>query len=1721
MEVPADPRYGSTSAGFQDAIARMQAQQAAITALEAKEAELQGIEEKGTGTTRTNIVARLDAAAAIERQTAALGPLAGSLTREIELLGANTEAWRANAIARGRSGAGAATGVGSAAASGGVVPSARAAESEARAVASLDAKLAVMQAASLASAQNVLRTSSLPVAQGALPSAERQLLGSGPVYPAGGAGTYLGQPGALRLGERPGAGAFVGGPGGLARTTTRQSSLGLPAGQFDTAAIGEYSAAEERLIGINQAVAGSIREVGAAQIEANSAFNLSVAEYAASSNALSQHGALSTEFISSFARGEATLSEFGTALTATIGKFAGWAVAGGLVYSAFEGVKRVILGAESGATGVAQLERAIPGLDKRKAVEGFREVSERVNVAPHQVAEAQFYAARAGFHSQDESLKAGETALLATKLDEVPIQDATKGLGALHIAFGINADAIRQVFNELDVGQLKFNARLNQTLPQMGRAASAFANAGGTVQQLTTQLVEVVGATGGGGGSGGGNPATFLLREAASNLVRPSAEQTIRRYGYDPKWAAQNVGAFNERLQDRAAIKPGQPGYLTPEDKSEIARAIGGGGAQGGRYGIALLNAGTSGRAAEVRAGLATAGDSSAQDLAHKKDQLNEQFHAIGYSFERLGLELGTGGATKAAEDFLSVLKLISEGLEKAAKPLGTVGHVLGEIPGPVQQLGTVAALGALATRFGRSDKALGLSKPLSEIPGLGGLNSDAKEQLRHLQRTTSEGATFATQQASRSAAANLSANYGVRSAVSEQARFAASREGQELLALPPTDTSERATALRSKAAAYSDKITTVEARAAQTNQQLLSDRELEADFAQKKAKLSDKSRSIQQRVQGAAQEDLVAATSGKPQVPLVGGAGGVGTAYEAAGGIVEEGGAKLGDSLDIAAADTRGGATAVNESFQGAALQVKEGGLQVLTAFRTLATEGALGLGVGGTRGVLGDAAGGARGIAAGGALGAGALFSGIGSKILPAFFAAYIGSTIAELAGSTIGGKPGKVVGGIGSDVAVGAGLGLLFGAPEIGAAAGGLYGVAQQVEKSEGSGFAGMIAKVEKIRKQEVEALKRQRENGGKVLSAGQKGEDELLSQSEGWQQEREVAAKGEGEAAQHAHANVEKHNKVLAARAKLFGASPQGKRVQEEIQKEAETSLLSIGNNPSNIDEYAQEIEKGMEAATKPAQATLTRRLKHAKTPAEALAQVGEFQQVIATQEKSVPAAIAKRQQELTDAQEGQKGVEDEISKLKQSGLTGGSKLAGLKKALEEDSKNVKSLGNALKTLKELAPGLQDQLKELAESGAEAGLAAADKINKTHFSLKIAEAGQNTGQRRKVEKEQESTNAAEGKKFLGKYPTLEKLREEEQKKEKVENQQKTIQEGAEKIESKGALEVAKLPVGAPKAAAAELKAKTARELEEYIKKNAKSNAFGWKQLANAEKANAEARRGAEEAINQEQQALVGLRGQIVAAADQGNAVAQAGVAVSTAQKLVGLARTQEQRLQAQLAVVNAHNQLQQALQGSVTAEGELAKSLAKNPVQAARIEVKTDQRLLGLAVGPEEREKAQATLNNAKSSLKTTLVSEREREISFQEEMKEISKQQAILQLQDLEKLHGLSKQTREELQSKIRGLEKGASSNTVFDLAPGSIKLPTAYDVHRAAGEAAARGLASNHTGLPQVIGGFQQTNTITINVKDHHDVHKVGDELERLTGGAIGTRLRKAGYRGN
>jgi hypothetical protein len=1750
----------------------MNAQQAAIDDNEKALASESATLDDNTGALLENATARTTETTAIRAMTEALLASRGALSAETEVLLANSAAWARSGAARGEAlGASAVGGEGrSAALYDTTAVGANVAQVEAQAQRLAKARASIgLESATIAGASGAQASpsaledaaaavaASQPVPPNVAAIRRAAELNANPVPPQErikGPGTYLGERGAVRLGEQ-GASApiVVGSSGTAALNATRDATFG------GTAAIGQYTAAETEMVAVNNEVVSSLERVAEAQAAANAEFNLSVGEYAASSQALTAHGALSTEFISGLVRGEVTLQEFGTALTATIGKFAGWAVAGGAVYAAFEGGKKIIEGATSTATGVAQLERAIPNLNKPEAERGFRSNAAQTNVSIKEAAEAQFFAARSGFHTQDESHAVAKTVILASKLDEVPIQDAAKSLGALKVAFGLNAEGIRDVFNELDVGQLKFNARLNQTLPQLGRAASSFANAGGTVQQLTRQLVQVTGATGGGGGQGGGNPATLFIREA-TNVARPAAIETLRQFGFNPNQATEHIGNFNEELQKRAAIKPGQPGYLSTEDIRELAKAIGAGGAIGGRYGIALINGGRTGRAGEIDSELSKAGPAAEEDLSHKLHQFNEQLSTIGHTFERVGSEVGEGGVTKVLETFLELLTLLTEGLEVVAEPLEGMGNALNEIPGPLLDIALATTAIGVASKVVRSDKGVGVSQVAGQVPGLGFLESDNKKSLQALQRTNSEGLSYQRQQVARATATKLSASSDLVNATNEKARFAAGPQGQRLQLLTnegykgvtedPADQEVRA--LQARSAAYDQQIQGSQDRLNKSEQVLLSGRETEDTLTKKKADLSDNSKSVQERLNKAEQENAVAATAGKPGIPLRSGYGTVGTAAQIAGQ----------DSVLLAeqsvAADARLGGEQIATSLTGVAAATDEGAAEVRGAFATAAaaiSESGVAVGL---RGAAGSAAGGAS-----------SLLSSVKGNLFQGLITAYIGSAIADALGSAIGGKTGSTIGGIGADVAVGAGVGTLFGSPEIGAGLGAAYGASKYLggntQQTLGKIGTAPTSELDLLRKidaankivseteyehlgpadtlhnisvaggllgentaeqgKRAEREKKKYEgqlgrNQLKLSSGASNSQVNLETAAEGFGEEIEKAFANESETAKKALAVIEKHNKIVAANLKLFGRSAQGQTANKEAVLDLQKEIEDLVKNPGTKDVSLKAIEEQFGTLNTRSKEEFTYSAKTATSPKQVQDALRAAQIENQKAYSAIPATEKGYQERLATARSGISGSQDHLKQLEAGPQTPQSKSeeTRTKAILKAYEAEVKKVGGEIKTFHEAKPGLERSTNELAESQAAEAYKAKAALGSIGDTRKLAEAGNNPVAKLKVEKEIRDRNSKYAKEtFTGGRPgEVEELKKvhEETATGAINERTAKETEALEKIERGGSRQIASLPASAPKSQSDAIRVQTEQARVSYIKGHLNATG-GQKALEEAEIKLDEAKRGREESVSSEAKEIVSLRGQIEEAGSQGNATAQAQEAYATAQQLLAVAKTAPERLQAQLALVQAVNQIQQALEANIQASGELKESTELNPLTKDKTKINTTRQQLAAAKGPDEKKKFQTQLNGELVKYQQDSRNEREEIVGFQLSIGDITNEQASETLQELLKGKDLTASERRKIEGEIYKYQTEGQ-----DFGVGNIKNPNLYDAKTLTNNATK---AANRAATPSTVNFSQvhappqlhQTNHINVNVSGGH-AGKVVKELEKAFHTTTKSQLRSA-----
>ena len=1320
-----DPKIPPTSADVAAARERLAASGAVESMdkkVEAQERRTAQAEEASAKARKANTGTRTEATGAIDRQVRSLSALEGALARENDLLKANTALWRANVGARGGS-----TGAATTAAQG-ETSALQATRARAQAVEDLERKAARLGATEDAAALATLRR--LSAAGVPQQQAERLALSRGAAaplaLPAGPApfvgGTPVGdiynmrlreeaaRTAAIRLGEQGARGVFVGGPEGVYQAATRRRTYETPGGisKTETAIMGEYTASEKEAIRAGEQMLGSEGRIAQAVANTNAAWRQSVAEVGAASQALTRHGALTAEFIQSLVRGEATLKEFGSQLTITIGKFAGWAVAGGLVYAAFEALKHVIRGATDTATQVTQLERVqFPGgFDRRAAEAGLRGLSRHLNIPIAEAGEAQFFAARAGFNrSQKESLEAADVVAKAKVLDLVPIQDAARGLGATRAAFNLNAAAIKHVFDELDVGQLKFNARVQQTLPYLGRAAASWEQGGGSVQGLTRQIIALTGVIpGGGGGGGSGSAATFFTR-FAGNIRRPQAFSFFERYGFP----TENPEAIMLALQHaaRTGVTPsGAP--FTRDVRAEAATIAGGGPAMGTRYAIAAIEAGRlepggKSRIQEIYEATAhgKAAGAAQEDLNHKLEQFNEKVKRLGVDLESIGSLFTTTGFTRIGADLLNVVDLLARGFEFLLKPLAGLGELLSRIPGPIETAGVALAGLAVAARIGQTRAAQGAGRMFGEaVPGF--MQGPEAPALREARRTYGENQRLykdrveraVRAEEERAAEANEAALARQRfvrgqpqfATDAERKRYLASERGMaatgraaelqqaEGNALERYNAAKEATIAVQQRLLLIDEVLEVLADNSLNKQQkLLALREKEAAVAKVSSGLivtatepAGTKREAQKRLE---EEGLL--TRGAPKV---------------AGG--EEATVKAGQATAAVLAktsrDTEEGGNELSRAFSGSATRAKTGLQQFLdntmlsapvrrigpafgSAMRPFTD--VLSSGTGRVRIALQEfvesvmqsaigvrAAGvarGARDVVAGGAGMVGALGRSIAQGGMQALFYAYMGQMAGELGGQALtaltGSKrAGGVLAGIGTGAGVGAGVGALI-APLVGPEAIPIGGLIGAIGGGAISLFGGGKGKTqqEKLEERGRKRAERAMEEGATLNAATIAGAQEEFTAAVG-----ESLTK-EGEAATKAKEKAQSVIEGFAVDAKTLAGTARGEEAAKALGQTVAGYARAIGEAPAGPKrlEALKSLDDAQQLAGKQASEMLKVNEAFAKTPAEHAAALKQAMAPLAAE----ATGYTKEEQGLAYRLQQQKKQQQKLFKEEQKAI----------------------------------------------------------------------------------------------------------------------------------------------------------------------------------------------------------------------------------------------------------------------------------------------------------------------------------------------------------------------------------------------------------------------------------------------------------------------------------
>lgn len=1704
--------YGSSGEGFSDTLARMRQQSQAADELKAKMNERTRAEDGATDATVRNAGARGETAAQAERLNDVIARSTQLLGLETSAVDADTAAWRANASARRAAGTAGVTATGSAgrsrSSSASVIsPSLRENGLNEDALNQAVKEEAAARTQAAAAAVSAARQEALSAGR---PNAGQLGAGSEPRVLPQYTDTYGGP--ARPVSSAPSARSFVAGPTG--------SAVGAAASG------GEFSGIERVAIQNAQALGGLADQ----QERVNSAFRESVAGYASSSQSLQRNGALTTEFLSAFARGEVTLKEFESQMLQTIGKFGGWAIAGGLVYGAFEAVKQLGEGATASQHGVAELSRFIDlsGGGAADAQQKFRSLSGELNVNISEVVNAVVGMSRV-FKNLDDAAEAGKAVILATKLDAINTNEGFQYLTGIAQSYGIKKGSeLVGVVNSLNSLQNKYGARVSETLPGVAKAGPAALAAGADIN-----TVEALVGVGVRAGLSGSQVATGIVRSATTFVEKPESQNVLRHYGIDP------TGSYKEIID--SIVKVFNTQHLSGAQVRDLAVALGGPQLGGRTFAPILARANL---IPGFREAAANPTQTAEEERKKQLTSIQEQAKGIGIGLEGLGSTLESSGILVPVQELLTLVNQIGKSIEFIATPLESIGTIFNSLPGPLREVVALLAVGA-ATAKGFShfgDTGVGV---LGRVPGLSFLDSDPRKALRQL-TATQQANVLETQNEYEGLGRQTRSTAGrARSTLNERERFIGAN--QDVAALNPATSAEGA-AYQAQLAEYNARLASDSARAdaaarayAAKAEELAAEQALLAD-------LKSKELTVQAKLNLAVEEQLYAASLGPPNVgPIYGPTRGAGTAEEAvasAGAARAAGaGAAGGVGVDAAGAVERVTAPALEDvgRFSGgiaAGLTLasqKVGSLATRTeAFSSTAPRA-----VEGASRALDAAGSGA--LAFGGRLSllrgsVGNFIAGLGPLELIA------GGLLATYAGldavDHILGDPAR----LSKLNAQGKAL------EEVPTNAVDLRKQLKESKQSTGGFLNRTLDPLREDVAREIHPLANIEELFGgashpeyfateardKTLKAQKKREEEIKNgtvgylddiqkasttqlESFGSQFAAQVEALTGGDEATTSKAQSAINSTIghLANVLKLFGNNGPGTNARAELETAVGQFLTQAGktNDPSLIEAFSQAADTANQALKTETEGQLQFSLAFSTTHSERQA---ALQAAITAYEQQYQVEIAeplqKLQEELTNEETQLAALEARQAQEAASGQA--AKAAATNKRVEALKSQIGGTKQQLGTVK--AQGAQQaQQQKLAEQQAAQNAYSADQQTEgAEGQLAQANAGGNRLDQLKAQLDAAKKQGATAQQDLGsKDPNGAKNAQLQAEAQVKQIQQQIVQEHLSQLRARGQKSEAEVPSQQP-VELAQVQLKDAEAQAAYVKAHKKD--FSYEEIISAETAVISAKKAVNDAITENARQLAQIQTQISQAEDTGDPVSQAKDAIAGAQKQLGLAQNQQQRLQAQLEIINANNQLQQALQTRIASQAAYAESLTTDPLKQDQIKVSAAAKTLQAAKGPEDKLKAATELNNVKNQYKQDQVSNTESDITFQLEMNQISKEQAIERLNELLKIKDLAKATRQEIQSKIHQLETEGDNNA-FDLKPGSIKLPTVADVHRALGAANANAAAIIHAPTDASTSYY----AIDVKVANAGDIDRVSDALDRATGSSLRSRTRAAGLRGN
>lgn len=394
--------------------------------------------------------------------------------------------------------------------------------------------------------------------------------------------------------------------------------------------------------------------------EANVEVSRAVTQYSALSNAMRRHGAATTEFLSSLGAGQTTIGELGWQATATAAKFAAWTAASVGVYGALGGIMQLGQGAVNSMSGINELSRFISDLDTDKAQQQFRDLSREFNLPIEDVTQAFAQMGRV-FNDQDQAFEAARSTLLAVRVGELEVADATRFLSAIYQGFKIDAADTGTVIDQINQAQNRLNFSVRDGTAGIARAAGNWRAAGGTFSELLAIMATAQRTTG-----ATGEVVGTAFRRSAEFIGREENRARLRAFNINPN---QGIDAIY-----RQAFARVQSGEVQGQDITRLATALSSP-QLAAVIGPTLQNFELYRRALRETNEEAARG-SARNELAIQLDSIRERLRRTGTELEQLGSNLAQSGML---DGLVLALNVVNELLESVNDLVGAFNSITPE----------------------------------------------------------------------------------------------------------------------------------------------------------------------------------------------------------------------------------------------------------------------------------------------------------------------------------------------------------------------------------------------------------------------------------------------------------------------------------------------------------------------------------------------------------------------------------------------------------------------------------------------------------------------------------------------------------------------------------------------------------------------------------------------------------------------------------------------------------------------------------------------------------------------------------------------------------------------------------------------------------------------------------------------------------------------------------